>query len=142
MRPKLFNLLTYFLLSAGLLIAGTVGEIEEYDPPPCVFIPKDMLCLSACAFGSLKAKELIVEGKLGFHLPYNPDTMESDMNSRLWTLLFLHEYSEGRLSYFDVVNTTPSIFWIEGDLVDWHTLRNSYNVVSSVSDLQECPKEK
>jgi len=41
------------------------------------------MCLSACAFGWLKASKRINRGVVGFHLPYDPKTNETTMGMQL-----------------------------------------------------------
>lgn len=62
----------------GLAVSGYIlaATLEETGTP--MVVRAGHACMSSCAYAALRAPELIIEGLLGFHLPY-VDLYEVDM---------------------------------------------------------------
>ena len=52
-------------MSGGLAIHNLIQTIDA----KVVILPKDF-CISACAFAAIASNDLVIEGLLGFHVPY------------------------------------------------------------------------
>ena len=125
-------------LAATAASAGTLGEVFLYDPPQCVTVGADVACLSACALGAALSPDLQNYGLLGWHMAYERDTMQPSVLSELYQRILMSRAYHGP-SYDDLSETSPSLFWIDGEIVNWKDL-DDYTVVSSTSALIGCPQ--
>ena len=123
-------------LAATAANAGTLGEVFLYDPPQCVTVGADVACLSACALGAALSPELHNYGILGWHMSYDPNTGQPTAASEVYQRLIMAQAHHGP-TYDDLSETTPSLFWVEGDIVNWRNL-SGYDIVSTPDSLMEC----
>lgn len=126
-------------LTATQAMAGTLEAVLHKEPPSCVLVPEYVLCLSECAFVASKAPVLIVEGKLGFHMPYVPDTGEVHHNTTLAMGILALKYP-AIPSPSEMEGTSGRVFLIDGELVNWRTLKRSHTVWHLAEDLIDCSK--
>lgn len=126
-------------LAATTASAGTLGEVFLYDPPQCVTVGVGVACLSACALGAALSPDLQNYGLLGWHMAYERDTMHPSVISELYQRILMAKAYHGP-SYDDLSETSPSLFWIDGEIVNWKDL-DDYTVVSSTKNLIGCENE-
>ena len=125
-------------LAATAANAGTLGEVFLYDPPQCVTVGADVACLSACALGAALSPELHNYGILGWHMDYERDTMQPSVLSELYQRILMSRAYHGP-SYDDLSETSPSLFWIDGEIVNWRDIKD-HTVLSSTTALIGCPQ--
>jgi len=99
------------------------------------------MCLSACAFGWLKASKRINRGVVGFHLPYDPKTNETTMGMQLVARNFMFE--RGYLMLWnELAETTPSDFvFMKADSTwsgNWREAHGNLKVTSDPRSLKRC----
>lgn len=126
-------------LLASTASAGTLGEVFLYDPPQCVTVGADVACLSACALGAALSPDLQNYGLLGWHMAYERDTMHPSVLSELYQRILMSRAYHGP-TYDDLSETTPSLFWIDGEIVNWRDIKG-YTVLSSTSALIGCSND-
>lgn len=129
------------ILGSQAVHAGTWEMVENYPEGGCVEIPADTMCLSACAFGWLKASKRINRGVVGFHLPYDPKTNETTMGMQLVARNFMFE--RGYLMLWnELAETTPSDFvFMKADATwsgNWREARGNLKVTSDPRSLKRC----
>lgn len=134
------------LITAALLVAstsasaGTWSQVVDYPEGGCNRVPSGTMCLSACAFAWLKGSKRINDGIVGFHFPYSPETMQSDIFDLLRTMVFLNERGYMWM-WEDMTETTPSKFvMLKGQnvwVVEWRDVKG-YKMSSNPSALERC----
>lgn len=140
-KPFLRSAVLATVLVAQTAQAGTWEMVEKHPSGGCVEIPPNTMCLSACAFGWLKASKRINRGIVGFHLPYDPKTKKTTISQQLVARNFLFEHGYLML-WNDLAETTPSKFvMMQADRVwsaDWKTARAGMKVTSDPASLRRC----
>ncbi len=126
---------------ASVAQAGTWEMVKNFPEGGCVEIPANTMCLSACAFGWLKASKRINRGVVGFHLPYDPKTNQSSIADQLVARNFMFE--RGYLMLWnEIKETTPSDFvFMASDRTwsgNWRDARGGMKVTSDPSSLKRC----
>lgn len=128
---------------------GTLSGIDAYEPPEGgVYIPPMVAMLSAPAFAAQKASRIVNKGILGWHLFYDPETGESDLQRRLLTFKHMVKFPCDLVKMSDLNDTNASTFFcrsedpkIDGQLLTTDEIRAlGYEVKSRASDLQEIPR--
>lgn len=141
LKPVLRASVFATLLFAQTAQAGTWEMVEKYPEGGCVEVPANTMCLSACAFGWLKASTRVNRGIVGFHLPYDPKTKQSTIAHQLVTRSFLNQYDSLGL-WNAIVDTTPSRFVMMQNgrvwSADWKTARAGMKVTSDPKSLRRC----
>lgn len=135
-------------IAAGSLIAGG-GTLYTRDAgETCVHVPAGVAALSEPAYSALKADHIIIDGILGWHYFYDPETKQSSFKNRLHSKLMIatHRKKFGDLIEPDDLNdTTPSMFFIRGadfdhQIVYWKDIEaHGYTIMSASEALQPCP---
>lgn len=126
-------------LLASAANAGTLAEVFLYEPPQCVIVREDIACLSACALGAALSPEMRNYGILGWHMAYERDTVQPSFTSELYQRILMSRAYHGP-TYDDLSETTPSLFWIEGEIVNWRDIKD-HTVLSSTTALIGCSNE-
>ena len=129
------------VLGSQVATAGTWEMVEQFPEGGCVEIPADTMCLSACAFGWLKASKRINRGVVGFHLPYDPKTKKTTIGLQLVARNFMFE--RGYLMLWnELAETTPSEFvFMQSDRVwsgNWRQYKGNMKVTSDPKSLARC----
>ena len=128
-------------LGSQVATAGTWEMVEQFPEGGCVEIPADTMCLSACAFGWLKAFKRINRGVVGFHLPYDPKTKKTTIGLQLVARNFMFE--RGYLMLWnELADTTSSEFvFMQSDRVwsgNWRQHKGNMKVTSDPKSLARC----
>lgn len=141
--PVLKPLLVSLFVSFPAL-AGTWEEVESFEAD-CTYVPPDTACLSACAFAWLKGANRTNDGIVGFHMPYNLETGETDPLIDMKVILFLDFY--GFREYYTTMHELTSkctFLMFEGDevfLMSWKDLQG-YTIVADTKTVPRCPTSK
>ena len=128
----------------GSLVAGGGAVFVRMGGETCVRVPEGVAALSEPAYAALKADNIQIDGLLGWHYTYNPDTGEVDAMNRLWSKLMISHYGKnfgGLVESTDLEGTTLSVFFVRGPdarfndkLVDWRDLQSAGYEIKSTSD--------
>lgn len=128
---------------------GTYQGMKEFEPLYCeelgmtyAYIPKGYAAMSAPAFAALKAQVLVLEGTLGFHRLYSPETGTTnsnlDMMLRIWLMTI--PKPQRIIRWEDIQHTSPTDFYYrgehsDGDLHHWRELPEDVTMFSKAEDL-------
>lgn len=124
-----------------MTLAGLLSVALSTTPPAYVCIPADVMCLSECALIAAKTEVLDNHGIMGWHKPYDPETMLPTIRAEILQMLDMSKANHGP-NYLDLADTSPSVFYMQGggfdgDLINWRDVVG-YTVVSSFEALPSC----
>ena len=136
MSAKTTITLAALTIAASAATAGTWEQVIAHPEGGCYVLDDSVAYLSAAAFAADKADELRGGGILGYHLPYDPKTKKSTINHSMMVLKHWLKY--GGPSPIDLSETTPSLFWVDGEIWKYPQDFAGYRVTSNPNDLKEC----
>jgi hypothetical protein len=124
MYPNITHL--EIMSGGGEFLQGlTLGIIIKQMNLPVV-VPKEQICLSACSFAVMGSPSITLDGWLGFHTPYVPNELKSQVafDSGMLTSTQAAYYFHNMNWKFD--------FWMD---ILMHTSKDTYMIYSHADDL-------
>lgn len=130
------------ILAAAFVAGG--GVLAVVPEQTCSYITENVAAFSEPAFSALKGDRIVLEGMLGWHYFYDPETQETDFLQRWMSrrAIYLHDAKFGDLiEADDLEGTSPGMFFMrgpddrfDGKVVHWHEVRDAGYDIRSTSD--------